>query len=199
MWQESEAEGHRSSSPSQPRSWITVLTEQEIDKFQQLERDPHFVALTAKQRVFLRTYLETAGDKRLAFKASGYNAKNDNTREAFISRLLANPNIRALIQEYFGFGDLRSQLQKEELLRILAGEIRRAQAKGTSLTWFIPLLRMYVEMKGWVNPPKAVWTPSKPRKNVTQGQKAMQKGLDKSGTSLLDLVNQLEGNDEQSS
>ena len=176
------------------------MTQTDKEKLELIEGHPDYLALTPKQRAFLRTYLETAGDKRAAFAASGYNAKNDNSREAFTARLLTNPNIRSLIQEYFGFGDLKSQLQKDEMLGILSKEIRRAHDKEVSLVYFIPLLRLYTEIKGWVTPPKPTWTAAKQRKNATKAQKDTKKAAEKTTASLLDIVHQIEGNtDEQSS
>jgi hypothetical protein len=173
------------------------LTEIDKEKLELILGHPDYEALTPKQQRFLRAYLETAGDKRAAFQASGFNAKTDNSREAFTARLLKIPNIRSLIQEYFGFGDLKSQLQKDELLGILSKEIRRAHDKSVSLVYFIPLLRLYTEIKGWVAAPKPTWTAAKQRKNVTKAQKDTKKAAEKTTASLLDIVHQIEGNNEQ--
>lgn len=174
--------------------------DKEKDKLEYLEHHPAFIGLTEKQKKFLRKYLETGGDKIAAFKAAGFNSSSDNSRDVLIHRVLANENIRALIGEYFGFKNLKTQLQKDELLGILSAEIRSAHAKGTSLVYFVPLLKLYVEVKQWVAPTKQRWTASTIRKGVTEGQKVVEGHTKKSAATLLDLVQQLENkgdSDEQ--
>ncbi len=114
---------------------------------EQLQQHVLFRGLTSQQKQFVLTYCTSGGNKIEATKAS-YNVTTDKSVNAIASKVLKKPEIKMLLDSFFGNSTDLKPLDKSELLGLMSFRLREPKLSTQS---FIVLSKMYVSVQGWTS------------------------------------------------